>query len=96
MMSQMPQQTAPARCPSCDEPLESGDRFCGACGHDLSAAPAGPAASGDTPTLTMEGAARPEPGPGAGDTVHLAVGAEPGGGSPSVPRPAPAEAHGEA
>ncbi|WP_329524180.1 PP2C family serine/threonine-protein phosphatase [Streptomyces griseoaurantiacus] len=95
-MSQMPQQTAPARCPSCDEPLESGDRFCGACGHDLSAAPAGPAASGDTPTLTMEGAARPEPGPGAGDTVHLAVGAEPGGGSPSVPRPAPAEAHGEA
>ncbi|MDQ0813385.1 serine/threonine protein phosphatase PrpC [Streptomyces sp. B3I7] len=109
-MSQMPQQTAPARCPSCDEPLESGDRFCGACGHDLSAVPTGPAASGDTPTLTMDGAAvagrvpgtapavPPAPGaPGAGDTVHLAIGAhgtEPGAdGPPPVPRPAHAEPH---
>ncbi|WP_237536579.1 protein phosphatase 2C domain-containing protein [Streptomyces sp. SID5785] len=27
-------------CPSCEEPLEESDRFCGACGYDLSAAPA--------------------------------------------------------
>ncbi|MYR55666.1 hypothetical protein GTY54_05210, partial [Streptomyces sp. SID625] len=31
-MSQMHQQAALANCPSCAEPLESGDRFCGACG----------------------------------------------------------------
>lgn len=39
-MSQMPQQAAPSKCPSCAEPLEPGDRFCGACGYDLSAVPA--------------------------------------------------------
>ncbi|MFD8817249.1 protein phosphatase 2C domain-containing protein [Streptomyces sp. NPDC059627] len=49
-MSQMPQQVAPAKCPSCAEPLESGDLFCGACGYDLSAVPAAPP---DHPTLTM-------------------------------------------
>ncbi|MEV6764135.1 PP2C family serine/threonine-protein phosphatase [Streptomyces sp. NPDC051105] len=49
-MSQMPQQAAPAKCPSCAEPLESGDLFCGACGYDLSAVPAEPQ---DHPTLTM-------------------------------------------
>ncbi|WP_369216073.1 zinc ribbon domain-containing protein, partial [Streptomyces flavofungini] len=41
-MSQMPQLSA---CPSCEEPLESGDLFCGACGYDLSAVPARPDAS---------------------------------------------------
>ncbi|MFF1376011.1 PP2C family protein-serine/threonine phosphatase [Streptomyces sp. NPDC058308] len=41
-MSQMPQLSA---CPSCEEPLESGDLFCGACGFDLSAVPPRPAAS---------------------------------------------------
>ncbi|MFF3306974.1 protein phosphatase 2C domain-containing protein [Streptomyces sp. NPDC002952] len=53
-MSQMPQPTALSRCPSCEEPLESGDRFCGACGFDLSAVSAPPQ---DTPTITMNGAA---------------------------------------
>ncbi|MBW8736729.1 MAG: protein phosphatase 2C domain-containing protein [Streptomyces turgidiscabies] len=56
MMSQMPQPpqpTALSRCPSCEEPLESGDRFCGACGYDLSAVPPRP---GDSPTLTLNGA----------------------------------------
>ncbi|WP_328496280.1 protein phosphatase 2C domain-containing protein [Streptomyces sp. NBC_00414] len=48
-MSQMPQLAA---CPSCEEPLESGDRFCGACGYDLSAVPAPP---DDNPTITMNG-----------------------------------------
>ncbi|MEV6124084.1 PP2C family serine/threonine-protein phosphatase [Streptomyces sp. NPDC052077] len=36
-MSQKPQQAAVPMCPSCAEPLEPGDRFCGACGHGLSA-----------------------------------------------------------
>ncbi|MFK0142096.1 PP2C family serine/threonine-protein phosphatase [Streptomyces murinus] len=41
-MSQMPQQAAPATCPSCAEPVEPDDLFCGACGHDLSVLPAPP------------------------------------------------------
>ncbi|MFC9280283.1 PP2C family serine/threonine-protein phosphatase [Streptomyces collinus] len=53
-MSQMPQQAALAKCPSCTEPLESGDLFCGACGYDLSVVPAPPQ---DHPTLTMTGPA---------------------------------------
>ncbi|MEU8354236.1 zinc ribbon domain-containing protein, partial [Streptomyces sp. NPDC048845] len=28
----MPQVPQPSICPSCAEPLESGDNFCGACG----------------------------------------------------------------
>ncbi|MGW4514065.1 protein phosphatase 2C domain-containing protein [Streptomyces sp. NPDC004393] len=51
-MSQMPQPKALSRCPSCEEPLESGDRYCGACGYDLSVVPAPPS---DAPTLTMNG-----------------------------------------
>ncbi|MFD8205549.1 zinc ribbon domain-containing protein, partial [Streptomyces sp. NPDC059695] len=40
-MSQKPKPShGLAACPGCAEPLESGDRFCGACGYDLSAAPA--------------------------------------------------------
>ncbi|WTW78382.1 protein phosphatase 2C domain-containing protein [Streptomyces sp. NBC_00009] len=50
MMSQMPRPTAMSTCPSCEEPLESGDRFCGACGYDLSAVPAPP---DDLPTVTL-------------------------------------------
>lgn len=44
----MPQHDHSA-CPGCAEPLDSGDRFCGACGHDLSAVPAEP----DRPTLAI-------------------------------------------
>ncbi|MFF1275718.1 PP2C family serine/threonine-protein phosphatase [Streptomyces marokkonensis] len=51
-MSQMPQQAALSKCPSCEEPLESGDRFCGACGYDLSAVPARPT---DEPTIALNG-----------------------------------------
>ncbi|WGD42936.1 PP2C family serine/threonine-protein phosphatase [Streptomyces cathayae] len=58
-MSQMPQQAALSKCPSCEEPLESGDRFCGACGYDLSAVPAPPT---DHPTIVMNGSV-PAPGP---------------------------------
>ncbi|MGW8066708.1 PP2C family serine/threonine-protein phosphatase [Streptomyces ziwulingensis] len=51
-MSQMPQQAAVPKCPSCEEPLESGDRFCGACGYDLSAVPARP---DESPTIALNG-----------------------------------------
>lgn len=60
-MSQMPQQAARSKCPSCAEPLESGDLFCGACGYDLSVVPVPPQ---DHPTLTMTGS--PAPGDGVG------------------------------
>ncbi|MFG2277908.1 PP2C family serine/threonine-protein phosphatase [Streptomyces asoensis] len=59
-MSQMPRQAALPTCPSCAEPLDAGDRFCGACGYDLSAVPARP---DDHPTLTMNGSPPPAPAP---------------------------------
>ncbi|WP_435226528.1 protein phosphatase 2C domain-containing protein [Streptomyces sp. Tue6028] len=59
-MSQMPQPTALSRCPVCEEPLEAGDRFCGACGYDLSAVSAPSQDSPDDATITMNGtSARP-------------------------------------
>lgn len=66
-MSQMHQQTtgaAGSTCPGCEEPLEPGDLFCGACGYDLSALPAG---SDDHPTVATNGsspAASPDASPG--------------------------------
>ncbi|MFE9400449.1 PP2C family protein-serine/threonine phosphatase [Streptomyces sp. NPDC006530] len=39
-----------AACPGCEEPLETGDLFCGACGYDLSAVPEPPL---DHPTIEM-------------------------------------------
>ncbi|MFI8289875.1 phosphatase [Streptomyces sp. ms191] len=48
-MSQMPQHELSA-CPGCAEPLDSNDRFCGACGHDLSAAAA---PEPDRPTIAI-------------------------------------------
>ncbi|MEU6775621.1 PP2C family serine/threonine-protein phosphatase [Streptomyces sp. NPDC046759] len=75
-MSQMPQQAALPKCPSCAEPVESGDLFCGACGYDLSVVPAPPQ---DHPTLTMTGSPgdgvdwpAPEPeSSGSPPAVHL-------------------------
>ncbi|WP_179500283.1 PP2C family serine/threonine-protein phosphatase [Streptomyces sp. WZ.A104] len=49
-MSQSDQQPAVSRCPGCEEPLDSGDLFCGACGYDLSAVPARPH---DRPTMAI-------------------------------------------
>ncbi|MEV6836841.1 PP2C family serine/threonine-protein phosphatase [Streptomyces sp. NPDC051133] len=72
-MSQMPQQAAPAKCPSCAEPVEPGDLFCGACGHDLSVVPAPPQ---DHPTLTMTGSAAP------GDGVEWPAADPDGSGAP--------------
>ncbi|MEU5399188.1 PP2C family serine/threonine-protein phosphatase [Streptomyces sp. NPDC005963] len=51
MSSQMHQSAAGPSCPGCSEPLEEGDRYCGACGHDLSAFPAQIAR--DRPTLVL-------------------------------------------
>ncbi|MEU8956114.1 PP2C family serine/threonine-protein phosphatase [Streptomyces sp. NPDC048518] len=53
-MSQMPQLSA---CPSCEEPLESGDLYCGACGFDLSAVPPRPAAAPDGSAVAPDGSA---------------------------------------
>ncbi|KUO13835.1 serine/threonine protein phosphatase [Streptomyces sp. DSM 15324] len=55
-MSQMPRQAALPTCPSCAEPLDAGDRYCGACGFDLSVAPRRP---DDHPTLAMTGTTAP-------------------------------------
>ncbi|GGJ36956.1 PP2C family serine/threonine-protein phosphatase [Streptomyces brasiliensis] len=95
-MSQMPQQAALSKCPSCAEPLESGDRFCGACGYDLSVVPAPPQ---DHPTLTMDGSGAPGEGvdwpvasePDSSDTpsaVHLPTDL-PGTDSGGTPLPRP-------
>ncbi|MEU0082714.1 PP2C family serine/threonine-protein phosphatase [Streptomyces sp. NPDC006274] len=49
-MAQQHQPAVGSTCPGCDEPLEPGDRFCGACGYDLSAVPA---AAQDRPTVAI-------------------------------------------
>lgn len=91
-MSQMPQQTALSRCPSCEEPVESGDRFCGACGYDLSAVPARPE---DSPTIAMNGVPPGGPWPGVPHPpaeFHLPAdlrSTESGGHEPPPPRSGP-------
>ncbi|CAM5298827.1 Serine/threonine-protein phosphatase OS=Streptomyces tendae OX=1932 GN=GUR47_09070 PE=4 SV=1 [Streptomyces tendae] len=103
-MSQMPQQAAVSKCPSCEEPLDSGDRFCGACGYDLSVVPARPE---DSPTPAVGGAvhapdgvdwpvARDSDGHGRPAPAHAAAelpGTDSGGsplpGSPPAPPAAP-------
>ncbi|TQK44658.1 serine/threonine protein phosphatase PrpC [Streptomyces sp. SLBN-118] len=55
MASQMHQPAAGSACPSCAEPLETGDLFCGACGQDLSAVPEQPL---DHPTIPIGTAAQ--------------------------------------
>ncbi|MEV5682058.1 PP2C family serine/threonine-protein phosphatase [Streptomyces sp. NPDC052164] len=61
-MSQIHQQTSLSRCPGCEEPLESGDLFCGACGYDLSAVPAPPE---DRPTMPIAVPVAGAPAPAA-------------------------------
>ncbi|MFE6523889.1 PP2C family serine/threonine-protein phosphatase [Streptomyces sp. NPDC057794] len=86
-MSQMPQLSA---CPSCEEPLESGDRFCGACGYDLSAVPERPQ---DNPTIAMNGSV-PAQGAPAGAYLRAAPDAGPAWTAPGPDGPgAPAPAH---
>ncbi|MET7937563.1 PP2C family serine/threonine-protein phosphatase [Streptomyces sp. NPDC005322] len=62
-MSQMPQLHRLPACPTCEEPPESGDRYCDGCGADLSAAArtAQPQeAAGQAPAPPAAGAARQE------------------------------------
>lgn len=61
-MSQKPLETTLSMCPGCAEPAESGDRFCGACGYDLSAVPAPPP---DRPTIALAVPAGPGASPAA-------------------------------
>ncbi|MET8897194.1 PP2C family serine/threonine-protein phosphatase [Streptomyces albogriseolus] len=98
-MSQMPQQAALSKCPSCEEPLESGDRFCGACGYDLSVVPARPA---DEPTIAMNGTVPPQaavpaawPTPTAGAVPPRPTTPPPGPPAPG-PHPAPGGVSGAA
>ncbi|MFJ3493242.1 protein phosphatase 2C domain-containing protein [Streptomyces sp. NPDC086091] len=101
-MSQMPRQAALPTCPSCAEPLDAADRFCGACGVDLSAVPPRLV---DTPTLTMNGAGQslagtrfdrpaapsPDPTPTSVSAAAPAAVAPPGAVvPPQAPAPAPA------
>ncbi|MET8740051.1 protein phosphatase 2C domain-containing protein [Streptomyces sp. NPDC004728] len=103
---QKPQETALSKCPGCEEPLEPGDLFCGACGYDLSAVPA---VAQDHPTVAMtvpaEGSAgvrfdrRREPDGPAGPGTSNVSSASSGPGTPSTPSgsddfelPAPAPA----
>ncbi|MDT0612796.1 PP2C family serine/threonine-protein phosphatase [Streptomyces lancefieldiae] len=88
MMSQMPQQAAVSKCPSCEEPLESGDRFCGACGYDLSAVPARPV---DSPTIAANGAAPAPPPTPAPDGVDWPVARDSDGHGHPAPVHAAAE-----
>lgn len=81
-MSQKPQETALSRCPGCEEPLEPGDLFCGACGYDLSAVPAPPQ---DHPTIAI---AAPSP--------ELALPRAGFGPAPEAVEPAPWQAPGSA
>ncbi|MFE5623270.1 protein phosphatase 2C domain-containing protein [Streptomyces virginiae] len=73
----------PSGCPSCAEPLEEGDRFCGLCGYALTSSP--PAASTDHPTIPIP------PAPPAPAAPAPPVQAAPAGGYGSS---APAGSHG--
>lgn len=87
-MSQNHQETALSRCPGCEEPLEPGDLFCGACGYDLSAVPAPPQ---DRPTVALATPpAAPAPGTGAGAGAGQPPGSPAGGETPPPPAAAPA------
>lgn len=88
-MSQNHQETALPRCPGCEEPLEQGDLFCGACGYDLSAAPA-PAP--DRPTVAI---VTPGPAPAAAPPAAAPPAAAPAAGPPSGVRHDGPEAAGD-
>ncbi|MEU5083860.1 MULTISPECIES: PP2C family serine/threonine-protein phosphatase [Streptomyces] len=86
-MSQMPRQAALPKCPSCAEPVEPGDLFCGACGYDLSVVPAPPQ---DHPTLPMTGTATPgngteRPAPWPADPAPAPETDPPGPGAGGTP-----------
>lgn len=70
----------PSGCPSCAEPLEEGDRFCGVCGYAVTAPPPGP--STDRPTVPL-----PTAPPGTGPSSYGAPEPAPGWGSVAAAAP---------
>ncbi|MBD0715788.1 zinc ribbon domain-containing protein, partial [Streptomyces sp. CBMA370] len=101
-MSQKPKPShGLTTCPGCAEPLEAGDRFCGACGYDLVAAGPEP----DRPTLAIGApvawpdapsrdpgslsTATQHPGdlPGTDSGGRELPGGAPAGGEPAAPDP---------
>ncbi|MFI9624772.1 protein phosphatase 2C domain-containing protein [Streptomyces sp. NPDC052042] len=87
-MSQKPQETARSKCPGCEEPAESGDRFCGACGYDLSAVSVPPR---DRPTNALAVSAA-EGGPDAENRPDTRVRSDAEGGSEDFELAAPGTA----
>ncbi|MEV7869014.1 protein phosphatase 2C domain-containing protein [Streptomyces sp. NPDC088124] len=75
-MSQMHRSADQPTCPSCEEPLESGDLFCGGCGYDLSAVRERP---DDHPTLVMHGVGLTEPRAPGTPAASAGTGAPVGG-----------------
>ncbi|MGW0362577.1 protein phosphatase 2C domain-containing protein [Streptomyces sp. NPDC002990] len=82
----------PSGCPSCAEPFEEGDRFCGVCGYAVS----GPAPSDPRPTLPITPAPDPPATgtPAAGGGAGGAPGSGPGPSGGGYGSPAPGMAHG--
>ncbi|MGW0390801.1 protein phosphatase 2C domain-containing protein [Streptomyces sp. NPDC003042] len=81
-------------CPSCAEPLEEGDRFCGVCGYALSfppPPPGGAPAAAPAPAPASASASGAEPAPGWGSVSEAAptlVGEVSGwSGTPAEPSP---------
>ncbi|MFF4319925.1 protein phosphatase 2C domain-containing protein [Streptomyces sp. NPDC001568] len=74
----------PSGCPSCAEPLEEGDRFCGVCGYALSSPP--PTSDPD-PTLPVGSLAASAPAgrAAAGGNPAAATGSHPGQGTGTAP-----------
>ncbi|MBO8201191.1 protein phosphatase 2C domain-containing protein [Streptomyces smyrnaeus] len=83
----MPQLDQLSACPSCAEPLEEGDRFCGACGADLEAAAAAAAAAQSSPAPRSDVPPAPRHAPTLPD--GLAAAPPSGHGSPPPPPPPP-------
>ncbi|WP_411573856.1 protein phosphatase 2C domain-containing protein [Streptomyces fradiae] len=71
-------------CPGCSEPLEPGDRFCGACGYDLSAVPEPPT---DQPTVALTVPPPPPPPPAPPAPPAVRAPQEPP--APQAPQTAP-------
>src|SRR5215831_17730007 len=65
-----------ARCPHCDEEIEDGARFCGACGRPIS-----PTAISERVAVALKNAAA---------AATIKVSPDPPGAQPAAPRPAPA------
>jgi len=83
-MSQMPQLPQLSACPTCAEPLEAGDNYCGQCGADLSAAV--PSARREPEDYPLSA---PAPAPVTDPRTAAALDA-PSPPGPAAPGPAPA------